>query len=62
MSKDPSLFSSLDSALEKKILVVDEFALDIISHGDVTYQHGWVIDVFHVPSLSGNLLSISQVT
>ena len=62
MAKEASLFSSLDTSTKNKIYVVDNFALDITSHGDATWLHGWIIDVYHVPSLSVNLLSISQLT
>ena len=62
MAKDASLLSSLDMATEKKIYVDDDFALDIIAHGEILCRHGWIIDVYHVPSLSANILSISQLT
>lgn len=35
MEKDASLFSSLDTTVEKKIYVADEFSLDIARHGDI---------------------------
>ena len=62
MAKDASLFSSLDNTVEKKIYVVDDFALITTSHGDVTCRHGRIVDMFHVPSLNMNLLLISQLT
>ena len=62
MVEDPSLFSSLEFALENTIFLADDFALDITGHGGVICQHGWIVDVFHVPSVSANLLSFSQLT
>lgn len=62
MDKDTSLFPPLDIAIEKRIYVEDEFSLHTIGHGDVSFQRGQIIDMFHVPSLSANLLSISQLT
>ena len=62
MAKYPSLFSSLDDALEKNIFVADDFALDIVGQGDATCGRGRIINVFHVPSLSTNMLSDSQLT
>ena len=62
LAKDASVFSSSDIVAEKKTYVVDDFSLDLIDHGDVTCQLGWIIDIYHVPSLSTNLLSISQLT
>lgn len=61
MAKDASLFSSFDTTTAKNIYVEDDFALDTIGHGDVSCRHGQIIDMFHVPSLSANLLSISQL-
>ena len=62
MAKDASLFSSLDTTSEKKIYVAHDFALNINGHGDVTCQCGWIVDMFHVPSLCTNLVSVSQLT
>ena len=62
MANDASLFSSLDTTTEKKIYVAYDFALDITSHGDVSYWYGWIIGMFHVLSISLNLLSVSQLT
>ena len=44
MSKDDSLFSFLDTIAKKKIYVVDNFALDIIGHSDVTCSHGQIVE------------------
>ena len=62
MAKDVSLFSSLDTYAEEKIYVENDFSLEIPGHSDVTCQHGWIVDVYHVPSLSANLLLVSQLT
>ena len=62
MVKDASLFSSMDTYTEKKIYVVDSFSIDITRHGEITYQHGQIVNMYHVPSLSENLLLVSQFT
>ena len=62
MVKDTSLFSSLDSAHEKNFFVADDFALDIAGHGNIICRHDWIVDMFHVPSLSANMLFVSQLT
>jgi hypothetical protein len=45
-----------------KIYVVDDFTLDIVGHGDVPCRHGKIVDIYHVPNLSENLLLVSQLT
>jgi hypothetical protein len=62
MDKDASLFTSLDEVVERKIYVVDDFSLDIVGQGDVSCRHGRIVDVYHVPNLSANLLLVSQLT
>ena len=62
MSKDVSLFSSLSGVHEEKIYVVDDYTLSVTGSGDVECQHGQISNVYHVPSLSANLLSVSQLT
>jgi hypothetical protein len=59
MAKDASLFTWLDEAKERKIYVADDFALDVVGQGDVTYRHGKIVDVYDVPNLSANLLSVA---
>jgi hypothetical protein len=59
MDKDGSLFTSLDEAKERKIYVTDGIYLHVVGHGDVTYRHGRIVDVYHVPNLNSNILSIS---
>jgi len=39
MAKDASLFTWLDEAKVRKIYLVDDFSLDVVGHGDVTYRH-----------------------
>ena len=62
MEKDSSLFSSLNKVIEKDIYVVDDFSLDIIGHSDMPCWHGHIFNVYHVPNLSENMLSVSQLT
>jgi hypothetical protein len=62
MAKDASLFTWLDEAKERKIYVVDDFSLDVVGQGDVTCRHGKIVDIYHVPNLSANLLFVSQLT
>jgi hypothetical protein len=62
MAKDSSLFTWFGEAKERKIYVVDGFSLNVVSQGDVTYRHGNISDVYHVPNLSANILYISQLT
>ena len=61
MDKDASLFMSLIEVKERNIYVVDDFFLDIVGQGDVTYQHGRDFDAYHVPNLNANLFSICQL-
>ena len=62
MVKDASLFSSLDISFERKIYMVDYFFLNIDRHGGIPFKHGYIVDVYHVPSLSANILLVSQQT
>jgi len=52
----------VDEAKERKIYVVDDFSLDVVGQGDVTYRHGKIVNIYHVPNLIANLLSIDQLT
>lgn len=61
MARDFSLLSSLDVSTKKKIYVADDFPLDIVGHGYMYYRHGQIVNVYHVPNISENLLSISQL-
>jgi len=62
MAKDDSLFMSLYEAKERKIYVAEDFSVDIVSQGDVTCRHGRIVDIYHVPKFSVNLLLASQLT
>jgi hypothetical protein len=63
MTKDATLFTKLNNVEERKIYVADDFSLDftldIASHGDITFRHSKIVDVFHVPNLSSNMLYVS---
>jgi hypothetical protein len=39
MANDVSLFTWLEEAKERKIYVADDFSLDVVGQGDVTYRH-----------------------
>jgi hypothetical protein len=62
MEKDATLFMRLNKAEESRIYVVDDFSLDVVGQGDVACRHGKIVDVYHVPNLSANLLFVSQLT
>ena len=62
MAKNASLFSPLSGSLEYNIYVVDDYVLTIARSDDVESLHGRISNVYHVPRLSANLLSISQLT
>jgi hypothetical protein len=62
MAKDVSFLSFLDKAIERKIYIVDDFSLHIVGHGDVPYRHGIIFNGYHVPNMSANMFSISQLT
>jgi hypothetical protein len=42
-----------------KSMFFDDFALDVVDQGDVTCQHGKIVDVYHVPKLSGNMFFVA---
>jgi hypothetical protein len=62
MTKYATLFMRLNKVEESRIYVVDDFALDVVGQGDLAYRHGKISDVYHVPNLSANMFSISQLT
>jgi hypothetical protein len=62
MEKDTSLFSSLNMATKNNIFVVDYFSLDVTRYGDIPCRLGWIVNVYHVPSLSESMLRVSQLT
>ena len=62
MDKDASLFSSLSEYEEHNISMDNDYSLTISRFGNVKCQHGVISNVYHVPSLSEKLLSITQLT
>ena len=62
MAKDASMFSSLSGAPEEKIYADDDYSLIITGNGDVECQHSCISNVYHVPSVSANSLSVAQLT
>jgi hypothetical protein len=62
LDKDASLFMWLDEAKERKIYITRDFALDFVSQGDVIYQNGKIVNIYHVSNLSTNLFFIAQLT
>lgn len=62
MAKDPFLISSLDSSLEKNILVVDDFALDIDGQGDVRLSTYFICqDLVQIRCLFPNLHRLGRL-
>jgi hypothetical protein len=55
----PPLSTWFDEDKEKKIYVLDDFSLDVVGQGDVTSPYGNIVNVFHVPNLSTNLLCVA---
>jgi hypothetical protein len=62
MVKYATLFTILNKAEESKIYVVDDFSLDVVGQGDVACRHGKIVNVYHVPNISSNLLYVAQLT
>jgi hypothetical protein len=62
MTKDASLFTRLNKSKESKIYVANDLFLDVVGQGDVSCQHGKIVDIHHVPNMSVNLLYVSQST
>jgi hypothetical protein len=62
MEKYATLFMRLDKDEEISIYVADDFYLDVAGQGDVSFRHGKIYDVYHVPNLSADLLFVSQLT
>ena len=61
MAKDASMFSSLSGAPEENIYVIHDYALTFTGNGDVDCHHYFISNVYNVPILSANLMSISQL-
>jgi hypothetical protein len=62
MDKDKNIFSALNECNTNKIFVGDDRSLSVVGSGTIQVDNGHFNDVFCVPSLSCNLLSIYQVT
>ena len=57
MENDASLLFSLDATIKNKIYVANDFFVEIVGDGENPCQG----DVYCVPSLSANLLLVSQL-
>ena len=62
MEKDASLFSSLSRSPKDNICVANDYPLIVVGNGDVECQHDHIYGIYHVRSLSSNLLSVTQLT
>jgi len=62
MEKYASMLSFLDKDVEHNIYVANDFSLDIFGNGNIPYRYGIIVDVYHVPNLSANMMSDSQLT
>jgi hypothetical protein len=51
----------LSKATKEEIFVVDDYALIVVGCGNIECQTRVIIDVYHEPSLSVNLLSVLQL-
>ena len=61
MAKDASMFYSLSGASEEKIYVADDYALIVSRNGDFKCQHDRISEIYDVPSMCANLLSVAQL-
>ena len=59
MDTNSFLFSSLNKAIEKKIFVDGDYALIVSNCGKIQCQNDVIIDVYHVPGFSENLLLVT---
>jgi hypothetical protein len=62
MDKDKAIFSTLSECKTRKIFVGDDRSLSVIGSGTIQVDNGHFNDVFYVPSLSCNLISVYQIT
>jgi hypothetical protein len=62
MEKYVTLFTRLNKFNESIIYVIDDFSLDVVGQGVVSCRHGKIVNIYHVPNISSNLLSIAQLT
>lgn len=57
-----TISSSLKEAIENQIFIVDDYTLIDVSCGKIECSNSVIIDVYHVPSLSVNLLPMPHLT
>jgi hypothetical protein len=62
MTTTKDVFSYLTASTGPPILMGDDTPVEVTRQGRVELQHGSFDNVFHVPKLSMNLLSIYQIT
>ena len=62
MVESKESFSFLDSDSSILIQMGDYFQIVLNGKGTVNLEHGSFYDVFYVPSLASNLLSVYQMT
>jgi hypothetical protein len=62
MAKDRDIFYALNEFNTKKIFVGDDRSLSVEGSGTVQVENGHFNDVLCVLSLSGNLISVYQIT
>ena len=62
MANNESMFTSLDACNTKQIFVGDSTPLEVKGFGIIELANGQINDVFCVPDISTNLLSIYQIT
>jgi hypothetical protein len=62
MAKDKDIFYALNECNTKKTFVGNDRSLSVVGSGTVQVDNGHFNDVFCVPSLSCNLLSVYQIT
>ena len=61
MENDTYFFSSLSGAYEDNIYATNDYIITIASNNYFEFHHGHISDVYHIPILSANLLSVAQL-
>ena len=61
MENDSSIFLSLSGALEENIYFIGDYTLTFTGNGDDECQHDRISDVYHVPILSENQVSVAKL-
>ena len=56
------IFSSLDDLKGPKIVLGDDYVIDILGKGRIDIDHGSINDVLYVLGVASNLLSMYQMT